>query len=67
MMPTWMNRTPEAEAARKAAARQRRQEVGNCIRCGLKQDPKSTQLCTKHLIEQRYRYKPKRQRYKPKP
>lgn len=52
-MPTWMNRTKEAEAARMAAARERRQRAGNCIRCGIAADPESTQLCAKHLAAQR--------------
>jgi hypothetical protein len=52
-MPTWMNRTKEAEAARQAAARERRQKAGNCIRCGIARDPNSKQLCTKHLEQQR--------------
>jgi len=33
-MSTWMNRTKAAEAARIAAARERRQRAGNGIRCG---------------------------------
>lgn len=53
MSPTWMNRSKESEAARQAAAREQRQEHGNCIRCGLTRDPESKQLCTKHLLEQR--------------
>lgn len=52
-MPTWMFRTKDAEAARQAAAREQRQDKGNCIRCGFQRDPKSKQLCTKHLLEQR--------------
>lgn len=54
-MPTWMNRTKEAEAERMAAHRERRQKHGNCIRCGLARDPDSQQLCTRHLLEQRKR------------
>lgn len=52
-MPSWMNRTKEAEAARMAAQRARRQKAGNCIRCGFMCDAGSTQLCTKHLAQQR--------------
>lgn len=52
-MPTWMNRSKESEAARQAEARQRRQAAGNCIKCGLARDPKSVQLCTRHLAQQR--------------
>jgi len=52
-MPTWMCRLPEAEAARQAAHRERRQNHGNCIRCGGARDPRSKQLCTKHLLAQR--------------
>ena len=52
-MPTWMRRSKEAEAARQAAARERRQLNGNCIRCGFACDPNSTQLCVKHLAGQR--------------
>jgi hypothetical protein len=63
-MPTWMNRSHESEAARQAAARERRQSAGNCIKCGFKRDPKSRQLCTKHLVEQRMRY-PAKKRHKP--
>lgn len=60
MSPTWMHRTKEAEAARQAAARERRQRAGNCIRCGFACDPNSRQLCTKHLTEQRMRYPAKK-------
>src|ERR1051326_1324888 len=52
-MPTWMNRSKEHEAARIAAARARRQEAGNCIRCGLRAAASSKQLCESHLEEQR--------------
>lgn len=52
-MPTWMNRTKEAEAERQAEARARRQRKGNCIKCGLALAPSSKQLCVKHLEEQR--------------
>lgn len=62
MSPTWMNRTKEAEAARQAEARERRKRNGNCIRCGLRRDPKSKQLCTRHLREQRERYPAKKRR-----
>jgi len=53
MSPTWMNRSKESEAARMAAHRARRQQRGNCIRCGMPQDPNSQQLCTMHLTVQR--------------
>jgi hypothetical protein len=53
MSPTWMNRPKEAEAARQAAIRERRQRAGNCIRCGFARDEHSDQLCTRHLLEQR--------------
>ena len=52
-MPTWMYRSKESEAARQAAARERRQSRGDCIRCGLACDPNSVQLCPKHLLAQR--------------
>lgn len=52
-MPTWMNRTKEAEAARQAEQRWKRQEKGNCIRCGLARSKKSQQLCDRHLEMQR--------------
>lgn len=53
MSPTWMYRTKEAEAARIADQRAQRQRNGNCIRCGVKCDANSKQLCTKHLAAQR--------------
>lgn len=53
MSPTWMNRSKESEAARQAEARERRQEAGNCIRCGFKRSERSTQLCDKHLDAQK--------------
>lgn len=52
-MPTWMNRSKESEAARQSGARARRQSNGNCIKCGLRRDRNSQQLCTRHLEEQR--------------
>ena len=52
-MPTWMNRTKEAEAARTAERYERRKSNGNCIRCGFIRDKESIQLCTKHLEESR--------------
>lgn len=52
-MPTWMNRSKESEAARRADACRARQEAGNCIRCGFKRDPASKQLCAKHLKSER--------------
>lgn len=52
-MPTWMNRTKEAEAARQAAHRAKRQDSGNCIRCGFKCADGSKQLCERHLALQR--------------
>lgn len=65
-MPTWMNRSKESEAARQAAARERRQDKGNCIRCGLQRSGESRQLCEQHLLEQRaaarLRYSVKRAR-----
>jgi hypothetical protein len=52
-MPTWMNRTKEENAERIAEIRRRRQESGNCVRCGLKRDPASKQLCAEHLAADR--------------
>lgn len=52
-MPTWMNRSKEFEAARQAAHRAKRQEKGNCIKCGLKVAVGSIQLCEHHLQKQR--------------
>lgn len=52
-MTTWMNRSKQSEAARHAARAESRQKAGNCIRCGLAFDPRSVQLCTKHLEAQR--------------
>lgn len=52
-MPTWMNRTKEAEAERAAAFREQRQRNGNCIRCGFKRAENSQQLCEKHLKQER--------------
>lgn len=52
-MPTWMNRSKEAEAARQAEMRERRQQAGNCIKCGIARDPASLQLCSRHLALQR--------------
>jgi len=63
-MPTWMNRSPEREAARQAAHRARRQEKGLCIRCGDRQAPASRQLCLRHLLAQREQA---RQRLRAKP
>lgn len=52
-MPTWMNRSKESEAARIAASREKRKATGACIRCGLRCDPTSVQLCAVHLKQQR--------------